>query len=114
MRRVWLEHGAALGTAMLLSAAACSPSWRLNREVNKLFDAERYAEAKPAVRHAPAHDEQPKGPRAQDVAIALGNLAYTLKYLGRHAEAEPLFLYAASSSSKQHQGQRPPCRDGAQ
>ena len=71
-------------------AQSADPS-ALNRQMEQLYQAGRYAEAISVAERALAQTESQFGPSHLDVGNALNRLAVLFIHQGRYAEAEPLY-----------------------
>jgi tetratricopeptide (TPR) repeat protein len=80
------------GTICFFPRAAVAQSLRdaqrLNERDNELYQQDRYADAEPLLKHAPALSEKALGPNHPDVAASLNNSGILYNLLGRYADAE--------------------------
>jgi CHAT domain-containing protein/Tfp pilus assembly protein PilF len=73
---------------------------RLSAEVIRLYQAGKYAEARPLVDCALEFREKNQGPEHHSVATSLNDLANIHHALGDYAKAEPLYLRALTIREK--------------
>lgn len=99
----WIARGAALVVLAMLLAAGGQTSVRaqtadeiaaLNRQVNELYQAGKYAEAVPIAERALALGEKSADPKSAEVANTLNELARLYEKQNRAADAEALYKRA--------------------
>jgi CHAT domain-containing protein/tetratricopeptide (TPR) repeat protein len=81
-------------TLLAVWAQGAGESERLTREMVRLYNAGKYAEAVPLAQRAVAIRERSLGPNHPSTADSLSNLALLYKSLGAYSKAEPLFVRA--------------------
>jgi tetratricopeptide (TPR) repeat protein len=89
-----------VATASVSSAQNLKEVQTLNKQVDELYDAGKYAEAIPLAQRALAIREKALGSDHPDLVETLNNLAYLYHAQGRYAEAEPLFKRSLAIQEK--------------
>ncbi len=103
VRQIFLIATAVLVLTFLPASLAHTQSRKadeLNRRVEELYQAGRYAEAVPLLQQTLAIYEKALGPDHPDVATAVNYLAALYSNQGRYAEAEPLIKRALAIFEK--------------
>jgi CHAT domain-containing protein len=80
-----------LGVGPAMGQEELKEANELNQQVEKLYQAGKYAEAIPLAQRILAIREKALGPEHPDVALSLSNLALLYGTTGQYAKAEPLY-----------------------
>ena len=110
MQRHCLAVAASLALACWLispSIAQLGEAEQLDKRVNALLHAGKYAEAIPLAQRELAIYEKAFGPNHPDVATVLNNLALLHFSQGRYADAEPLLKRSLAIYEKAHGSDHP-------